>query len=294
MMSSPEANISSAEMTAYWRSLFPQFSRDELSIKLASDAGVVKAREFERKFDYSLVGRKVSVRAGFILENSLKLLATGKYDSCISLASGFSLLTYCLACGTSKMATDTRYYDLDLPHMAEERAKRIHALPAGTLSEDLTRKIQIVSQDLEAAYREGITFRHLFPGCERPLFIIEGIIYFLTEACVNWLIEQISNYENAAVIFDYWPADGTAQSDCFKRVVDSLKGFIPESIKSFWDEKSIEGLATRFRHLEDHQLGRIENVMFRERGEDPQFNNQHAFFPVRFIVAEKTVDISLK
>jgi O-methyltransferase involved in polyketide biosynthesis len=286
-MSSNEANISSAEMTAYWRSLFPQFSHDEISIKLASPAGIEKSKEFEKRFDYPLIGRKVSVRAGFILQNAIRLLATGKYDSCISLASGFSLLTYCIAAGLSERSAHIHFFDSDLPHMAEERAKRINALPSGLLSPSVSNKIKIVPADLEAACRAGTSLKDLFPGCKRPLFIIEGVIYFLSAECVKWLIAEISSYDNAAVIFDYWPEDGVTYSNCFKRVVDSLKGYIPENIKSFWGNENIQELSTRFPALEDHKIGDIENRMSIENGEVAQFNNQHTFFPVKFIIAER-------
>ena len=67
MLKNKETDISSAEMTAYWRSLYPLLSGDTLSINLASVEGIQKAKIFEEKFKYPLVGRKVSVRAGFML-----------------------------------------------------------------------------------------------------------------------------------------------------------------------------------------------------------------------------------
>lgn len=45
-MNAIDKDISSAEMTAYWRSLYPKFSYDNASKKLASSSGIAKAHEF--------------------------------------------------------------------------------------------------------------------------------------------------------------------------------------------------------------------------------------------------------
>jgi hypothetical protein len=58
-----DGNISSSEMTAYWRSLYPAHSKDNISKHLASSDGILKAQQFEKKYNYPLVGKKVSVRA---------------------------------------------------------------------------------------------------------------------------------------------------------------------------------------------------------------------------------------
>jgi hypothetical protein len=287
-MSSIEKEISSAEMTAYWRSLFPQLSKDTLSIKLASQAGIEKATAFETKFSYPLIGRKVSVRAGFILENIIRLLSTGKYDSCISFASGFSFLTHVAAQELAeKGINNITFIDSDLPNMAAERKKRIEKLPNEILPQNHSKNIKIVPLDLELACQKNQTLQELFPHCKRPLFIIEGVIYFLSQACVKWIIDNTANYEHSALIFDYWPENGVEESACFKRVVDSLKGFIPENIKSFWMMDNIQQLKHSFSRVEDYKISDIEHRMSKENKEPPQFNNQQEFFPVKFIVAEK-------
>lgn len=63
-------NISSAEMTAYWRCKYPLISQDSLSFHLASKNGVEKAHQFEEKYNYPLVARKVSVRAGWFFDQA--------------------------------------------------------------------------------------------------------------------------------------------------------------------------------------------------------------------------------
>lgn len=281
------ANISSAEMTAYWRSLFPELSHDSYSIRLASTEGILKAKEFEKKFDYPLVGRKVSVRAGFILEKAKELLSTGQYDACISFASGFSLLTYCIASELGEKAEFITFYDSDLLHIIEERNHRIQTLiHEGNLPTEVS-NIKALPIDLEIACKQNISFKKLFESCKRPLFIVEGVIYFLSDTCVQWMLNAVSSFDNAALIFDYWPQDGINESTCFKRVVNSLKGFMPESVKSFWDKTSIDTLYKSFSHVNDEKIGMIENKMSAELSEIAQFSDQNLFFPVNFIVARK-------
>ncbi len=274
-------------MTAYWRSLYPNFSHDPNSKLLASSQGIAKAKEFEERFEYPLVARKVSVRAGYILQEAKRLLKTGQYDACISLASGFSLLTYCIADELGSLSDKIKFYDVDLPHMLAEREKRISSLTDRILNPHWVLKIHNVPADLEKLYQENCSFRDLFV-CKRPLFIIEGVIYFLSESCVNWIIDSIHSFENSAMICDYWPEGGTQESACFKRVVDSMKDFIPETIKSFWDEKSICEISSRFQSIEIREIADIERQMSDEVGQHSEFTDPNLFFPVRFMTAIKT------
>jgi hypothetical protein len=78
------SNISSSEMTAYWRSKYPNLSKDSLSVNLSSKEGIEKSYEFEEKYNYSLVGRKVSTRAGWFLDKAVKILLQDKYDAWLS------------------------------------------------------------------------------------------------------------------------------------------------------------------------------------------------------------------
>lgn len=92
-MSKP-ANTSSAELTAHYRCAFPELSHDSISQLLAPDTS---AKAFIEKYHYELAPRKISVLAGFFLDQATELLNSGKYDSVISFASGFSMLTYLIA-----------------------------------------------------------------------------------------------------------------------------------------------------------------------------------------------------
>jgi len=280
-------NISSAEMTAYWRSLFPQFSKDNLSIRLASPEGINKAHEFEKRFSYPLVGRKVSVRAGFMLETAINTLRSGKYDSCISIASGFSMLAYIIALETSSEFPHIKFIDLDLPYIIEERKKRIKELPGALFVSNLLDKVKLITEDLELAAKKNKKFKDLFPLCEKPVFIIEGLIYFLSNECVDWLTKEILSYKNTAVLFDYWPDDGIERSICFKKAIDALKGFIPENVKSFWSKGNVTTFSKHFLIAKNYELKIVENEASIKANEEPLFTNENEFFPVRFFVGSK-------
>lgn len=286
-MNSIDKDISSAEMTAYWRSLYPTFSHDNASEKLASSLGIAKAHEFEKKFDYPLIGRHISVRAGFIFETASALLSTNQYDACISLASGFSLLNYYLA--EKHCAQDNiDYIDTDLPHMVAERKRRMDSLiNTSDIKENILNRVKLQSLDLEESCREKMSLNDIFSAYKNPLFIIEGVIYFLSQSCVSWCLDNIANFNHSACIFDYWPDDGVASSLCFKRVIDSLEGFIPEHIKSFWSHAQIQALDKQFTVVNDYSLADIERYMSKKQHESPLFTDQNTFYPVRFIVAEK-------
>jgi len=281
-----DLNISSAEMTAYWRSKYPHLSGDKLSIKLASDAGIHKAYEFEEKYNYPLVGRKVSVRAGFFLKQAVDLLLTQKFDACISFASGFSLLNYSIAMAVQKTMPNVVMIDTDLPSIINERLLRIEKI-SDDLRQDILSRLKCKIFDLEEAASNGSSLKELFPECHSPIFIIEGVIYFLSQQCVDWIFSEISKFPNAAVIVDYWPEDGIQESECFSRVVQSLKGFIPENIKSFLDQESLGRLYQNFHSVNDVSIQYVEHQYSIWCDESPQFTDQNQFFPVRFLVAQK-------
>ena len=85
-------SVSSAEMTAVWRSCSASISQDALSGSLASNDGRNLAAVF-RDDIYPLIERHIGVRARFFLENGVELLRPARFDSCVSLGSGLSLLT---------------------------------------------------------------------------------------------------------------------------------------------------------------------------------------------------------
>lgn len=286
MTNSKEADISSAEMTAYWRSLHPKLSGDTLSVNLASAEGIQKAKIFEEKFKYPLVGRKVSVRAGFMLQKSMEILSTGLYDSCVSLGSGFSMLTYILA---EELNRDNdrpiQFIDLDLPEIVKERKRRVSKLIIDkNISADVVSKIQNVEIDIEAMHAMEVSFKNVFRDCKRPLFIVEGLIYFLTNNCVEWLMQQITRYDLSAVIFDYWPENGVNESLCFSNAIQAMAGFMPENVKSFWSDEGIARLSGYFKRIENLKIKNIENEMSEKMLDTPKFIDSNTFFPVKIFV----------
>jgi hypothetical protein len=285
MLKDTEANenISSAEMTAYWRCRYPSMSGDTLSETLATPEGIKKAIEFEQKYNYPLVGRKVSVRAGWCLKEATQRLLTGKYDACISLGSGFSLLTYYVALAIEPQNLEIKFFDIDLPEIINQRKRRIANLPVTSTNLSIIKKIIMMAIDLEAAYQQGRNFSSLFPTCKAPVFIIEGIIYFLTKNCAQWIYDGISSYKNSAVVFDYWPQESINESACFKRVIDSLNNFIPEQIRGFISHKELAKLC-RSHVIKDIDLQDAEKELSEKTKEPVQLKNKDEFIPVRLAV----------
>ena len=278
-------NISSSEMTAYWRSEFPYLSYDNLSIKLASAEGIHKAHLFADKYSYPLIGRKISVRAGWCLEQAVNLLLTRQYDSCVSLGSGFSLLTYCIANQIPK-AHNIQFLDVDLENIITTRNLRINALVANnTLDFNTISRINTLAINLEHAYQSGVKFNELFGKYKHPVFIIEGIIYFLSKDCVQWIFDGIATYSNHGVIFDYWPDNAHNKSQCFRRVLSSLGQLIPEQIQGLMSTTDLDGLCKSNSTVIDVSLQDIENNVSQKHGESPQFINPDEFIPVRLRVA---------
>ena len=281
-----QKDVSSAEITAVYRCEIPKLSGDTLSEKLASSAGRERAQAFITKYDYPLVNRKISARAGYFLSQATSLLASGEYDACISFASGFSLLIYYIASQNSAHKK-IKYFDTDFSHMIVERQKRISNIH-DLLDASILKKIQSKTLDIENAYQNNLSLKDLFPDCHRPIFICEGISYFLTSGCVDWLFEQIGSYDHSAVIVDYWPEDMPKISSLFARVFSDLnKGMILEPLKSFWDESTIEKFKSQFSEISDYSIAEVDEVLSREQSLEPELIDPNEYFPLRIIVGKK-------
>lgn len=276
--------ISSAELTAYWRSAFPQLSGDSLSARLVTAAGVNMAEEFAQVNHYPLIKRHISVRAGYMLQQTTRLLLTQQYDSVISLASGFSLLSYYIALAMYRHASQLRIIDTDLPLMLSARKIRLAKIKT-LLNAEAFSKITTHPLDLECAYREKKHFKSLFPNCRTPVFIIEGLLYYLSDSCVTWIFDQIATYDKTAVIFDYWPEDSAVQSDCFARQFSTFNKMITEQLKCFWDNSRMAHLCSLFSTIQDCSIQEIEREISLHVNETPQFTDPDTFFPVHLITA---------
>lgn len=280
-----KVSISSAEMTAIYRSQFPAISGDSLSKKLASLAGEQKAQEFSDKYQYPLIYRKISARAGFLLSEASRLVASNVYDSVISFASGFSLLTYYIAKNIPE-STRVNFVDTDLESILTTRETRLTRI-SKLLSTSHFTQMKSRVLDLEMACARGQSLIELFPEYKSPVFIIEGVIYFLSEECVQWLIEQVAQYPQAAIVMDYWPDDMQAQSALFKRVFVDINKFIPEQTKSFWNAASMAKLKSLFQEVNDYSISEVEKILSVNAGVQPELVDKNHYFPLRVLSAEK-------
>ncbi len=269
-----DTSISSAEMTAYWRSVFPTISLDPISIRMASQAGIDKAEDIVMQLNYPLLPKKISVRARYMFDNAVKLLQTGNYDACISFASGFSLLISLIK--NAFPSTSIQFFDTDLPHMMIERKNRLLQLQ----HEDLISAAMQWILDLELAAKNKLRLTELFPNINTPVFILEGIIYFLTPHCVSWLIKEIKNYTTAAVILDFFPASSLTTSAMMRNGVEKLANYMPEKIQDFiWDEKQLADFQNGFNSSELKPIQIAEREYSTQVDLPVEFSDPNDFFP---------------
>jgi len=276
--------VSSAEITAIYRCAIPELSGDILSKYLVSAAGKERAQAFIEKYDYTLAPLKISLCAAYFLNEATRLLATGLYDSCISLASGFSLLIYLIA-ERNAAIPGIKYFDTDLDHIVDERNIRIDAIKKDLLDSSILENIQSKAFDIEQAYQKDKTLMEVFPGCHRPIFILDGVSYFLSLGCVEWLIKQMGSYDQSAVTMYYWPVDMLSRSALFSSVFNDLnKEMILEELKSFWDATVLEKFRLNFSHTCDLALEEVEAALVPES--ERKLIDPNKFFPVRLITGE--------
>jgi hypothetical protein len=277
-------DVSSAELTANYRCAFPELSGDKLSLLLSSDAGRLLAENFIAKYNYPLVTRKISVCAGYFLQEATRLIQTGLYDSIISFASGLSLLTYLIAKKNPQFSGV--FFDTDFPYMIEQRNERIAAIADKALDSKILKKLQSMAFDIEAAYRENRALEKIFPNCKRPIFILDGVSYFLSPGCVDWLLQQMGSYDCSAVTLYYWPENMFERSALFSRVFKDLnKGMIKEELKSFWNANTLAKLQKYFPIVSDLALEAVETQMVNDASEC-QLVDPNTFFPVRLVTGE--------
>ncbi|PIQ42396.1 MAG: hypothetical protein COV52_05125 [Gammaproteobacteria bacterium CG11_big_fil_rev_8_21_14_0_20_46_22] len=274
--------ISSAEMTAIYRCSEPEISHDSLSKKFASTEGYKKAEHFIQAHRYPLVNRKVSVRAGYIFEETSRLLETQKYDSVISFASGFSLLLDCLYLKYPNYL----YIDTDLPKIITERRQRLSEI-SSFLDSKARNHADMQAFNLLDEFKKQQKLKEAFPNCSNPIFIIEGAIYFLPEPCVHWMIDEISSYDTAAIILDYWPENITEKSVIFKRSLEYMQTMMPESIQSFWHKEIQSKIKQQFLRIKDASISDVEKSLCKPLKIEQKLLNQNEYFPLRLLTAEK-------
>jgi O-methyltransferase involved in polyketide biosynthesis len=276
--------ISSAEMTALWRSCEPEISNDYLSKHMVSKAAKQKSDAFIQQKNYPLITRKISVRAHYFYTQAKDLLASNTYDAIISFASGFSLLVYILGLESPQ---NIKLYDTDLQCIISERKKRIQHID-DKLENAILNRIQHHSLDLEQIFSEKISLKTIFPNTENPIFILEGITYFLSHDCLHWRFEEMTHFENSAVIYDYWHKDQVLQSAIFKNTMQYWSEDIPETIKTLFDDPLLEVITNNFSNKNESTLQACEASCLKKS--DRLLLDINEFYPVSVMTCIKDND----
>jgi O-methyltransferase involved in polyketide biosynthesis len=245
--------LSSAEMTAYWRSQEPDLSGDWLSGRLSSQAGRKLADEFRDRV-YPLVERHLAIRNRFFKSRVTRLLDRGVFDACISLGSGLSLLTSYLA---AESANTVRFYDLDEPAMYEVRQQRLQ-LVEREFDPSVWRRIECLSFDLEEAVYAGRRLSEIVPGVHAPIVLIEGLLYFLGKCCIQRIFEWGKDFAVAAFVFDYWPDDAPRKSPVFRNTVRFLASSITEDVQVLMGATELRELIHPWQLQEDVEISEVE------------------------------------
>ena len=279
-------DVSSAEITAIYRSSLPHISGDFLSAQLIQEPGRTRAAAFIEKYNYPLVQRKIALSSSFCRQQANRLLATGLYDSVISFASGFSLLTYYIKKDNPKL-TNIVYYDTDLENMASERMNRLHLL-RDSVDMDALNSIQIKPFNIEKAYSDGKSLKESFPECRNPIFICDGVVYFLTEGCTRWLIDQAGDYQHSALVLYYWHTQMHAQSQLFSKVFNDLnQGMILETLTHLWDQEMLDHIKKHFSVIQDWTLADYERSLHETKGIAIELTDMKTYFPIQLLCCEK-------
>ncbi len=273
-------NIHSAEMTALLRCSYPNMSHDSISKCLVSSDGVNNTYQFIKHFNYPLLGRVISARAGFLLNESVRLLQARQYDSCISIGSGLSMLTYLIS---NKITREIAIFDCDVDEMLSERQKRISSVES--LTNFKPQFSQNCSINIIDAYKKGTMLNELFPEIKKPLFILEGISYFLPKTVFSWLLDQIFHYDSKAVIFDY--CHSAENSQCLDRLLNTLPDFLCKG-DAIYPSTSlpINRLYQNFNQVKTYAMDEVDIILSEKNNETILLRDQNNYVPTKIVVAE--------
>ncbi len=275
-----ERPVSSAELTALWRSLHPSISHDNLSIHMVSDKAKHQSDVFIEMHHYPLISRKISARAGYIFNEALHLIRNYHCDSVLSFACGYSLLGLLISLASPH---PIHVIDTDLPLILADRQQRLKNLSLSKAEQTALAKVSHDEFDIEQAAVKNIDLSKRFPQCKRPVIILEGITYFLTPNTRDWLIQALKKWHNACIILEYWPENSLEISNKIKASFEiDLKKNFKEHLKSFMLDKHIEDL-TSWYDATDISIGEAENELSRLANEEPQLLNPHDYYPIRIL-----------
>lgn len=276
--SSTNQPVSSAELTALWRSLYPSISHDDLSKHLVSDEAKRQSDSFIEMHQYPLVARKISARAGYIFNEAKRLINAYDCDSVVSFACGYSMMGFLLSQAVDK---EVRVIDTDLPEMLLDRQQRLSCLPLDAGQQAQLSKVKHLVFDIEKAASENISLPHFFKDCKRPVVILEGITYFLKPQTRDWLISALMKWDNACLILEYWPENALEISAKIKNSfsIDLRKNF-KETLKSFMLDEYIKTLGEHYSAT-DIGVGEAEAILSKAVSETPQLIDQNEYYPIR-------------
>jgi len=264
------SSVSSNEITAYYRSLYPEISLDSMSKSLCSTEGVALAKDFEKNV-YPLVGRHISLRNRFFFEQVKGLLNIGVFDSVVSFGSGLSLLTLQIA----RCFPTIRFIDTDLLQVIEARRAKLKELGGNFMPKNL--HIEIKEFNIEEGFKASLSIQENFL-VKKPVIILEGVSYFLSFACLKWFFSEITKFNSVAIVFDYWPPYAK-QSLTFNKMSESFKTSISEEVKKTLSDFDVADLSS-LKVLEDVEL-RDTELMY---SNEILMNNLNNVVPARFRV----------
>ena len=81
--------------------------------------------------------------------------------------------------------------------------------------------------------------------------MLEGLAYFLSRECLQWLSSEMAAFQHSAIIVDYWLKEHVLESAVFRNSMHFCSDNIPETIEALFDTAWTQKLITPFsRH--DH------------------------------------------
>ena len=266
--------LTSAEMTAYWRSQDPELSGDRLSSLLVSKEGIQLANNFKEQA-YPLIEHHLALRNRFFFTRASRLLKSGRYDACISIGSGLSLLNHYLA----DAIPDIVFYDMDLPEVLQMRNERLLKIK-DRFKTTTWERVRSQPVDLEKSFDSKKHLKELLPACSSPIFIVEGVFFYLSQGCFAWFLNESSKYKTGALLFDYWPKGEAEKSSTTKKMLDFLAVSIRERVKMFHHRSEIQKLAAPKKVEEDLTIQEVESEFVQK----PRLVNIDQIVPCRYVV----------
>ena len=245
-------SISTNQITALFRSAFPEISMDRLSEKLCSHEGRLMAEKFAEL--YPLGPLHVSLRSRFFLDECLKNLKT-THDAFISIGSGLSLLSYQLA---ERTEHTIKFIDTDLEEIVEDRKHSLNKIKE-ELYEKTQKKVLLKAFDLEKASELGDYFGEYFET-KCPLVVMEGVSYYVPLSTLLWLTSELKKMNGSVLILDYFPRyarDGAL----FKKVIEAVNEESAERVHTYFDQEEIAKLVAPMKVSQDIEIRDVEKEL---------------------------------